>query len=101
MRKLLKTLLVIALVYVVVLIGLLTAMFQRPEVFSSVMAKTPGLVFMVFPFKPMWLYARKGELKVGDEAPYFSLEQFDNKNTVQLSAFRGEKPVVLVFGSYT
>ena len=101
MRKALRILLVIVLVYAVVLIGLFTAMFQRPEVFSSVMAKTPGLVFMVFPFKPMWLYARRGEVKVGDVAPDFSLEQLDNKNTVQLSAFRGEKPVVLVFGSYT
>jgi len=101
MRKLFKTVLVIVLVYVVVLIGLFTAMFQRPEVFSSVMAKTPGLVFMVFPFKPMWLYARRGEVKVGDMAPDFTLEQFDNKNTVQLSALRGQKPVVLVFGSYT
>jgi len=101
MRKLLKTFLVIVLVYVVVLIGLFTAMFQRPEVFSSVMAKTPGMVFMVFPFKPLWLYARRGEVKVGDMAPDFSLEQFDNKNNVQLSALRGQKPVVLVFGSYT
>jgi hypothetical protein len=101
MRKALKAALVIVLAYVIVLIGLFTAMCQRPEVFSSVMAKTPGLVFMVFPFKPMWLYARKGELKVGDQAPDFTLEQLDNNASVQLSAMRGEKPVVLVFGSYT
>jgi peroxiredoxin len=65
------------------------------------MSKTPGLVFLVFPFKPMWLHARDGSLKVGDEAPDFSLENYDKQSTVQLSASRGEKPVVLVFGSYT
>jgi hypothetical protein len=76
-------------------------MCQKPEVFSSVMSKAPNLVFMVFPFRPMWLYARKGQLKVGDQAPDFTLEQFDKKATVQLSSLRGKKPVVLVFGSYT
>jgi hypothetical protein len=29
------------------------------------------------------------------------LESPDHKNTFQLSSMRGEKPVVLVFGSYT
>lgn len=76
-------------------------MCQRPEVFSKVMSKTPGVVFMAFPFKQMWLYAREGSLKVGEQAPDFLLETYDNKATVQLSRFRGEKPVVLVFGSYT
>ncbi len=66
-----------------------------------VMSKTPNLVFLVFPFKPMWLYARRGELKINDEAPDFSLETYDKKTRVQLSASRGTKPVVLVFGSYT
>jgi|SRR5215471_9805211 len=101
MRKLFKALLVVIVAYVVALIGLFTAMCQRPEVFSSVMSKTPGLAFLVFPFKPMWLYARKGELKVGDQAPDFSLEQLEKKTTFQLSSLLGEKPVVLVFGSYT
>jgi hypothetical protein len=101
MRRVLKTVLVLGLVYLFALIGLFTAMCQTPEVFSTVMSKTPNLVFLVFPFKPMWLYARKGELRVGEQAPDFSLEQFDKKATVQLSALKGKKPVVLVFGSYT
>jgi peroxiredoxin len=49
----------------------------------------------------MWLSARKGNLNVGDEAPDFSLETYDNRSRVQLSDFKGKKPVVLVFGSYT
>ncbi len=65
------------------------------------MSRTPNLVFLVFPFKPLWLYARRGKLRVGDEAPDFSLERQDKSATVTLSASRGKKPVVLVFGSYT
>jgi hypothetical protein len=101
MRKMLKTALVLFLTYSIALIGFFTAMCQSPEVFSKIMSKTPNLVFLVFPFKPMWLNARRGELKVGDEAPDFSLERQDKSATVQLSASRGKKPVVLIFGSYT
>jgi len=56
---------------------------------------------MVVPFKPMWLHAREGKLKIGDQAPDFSLETYDKQSTVRLSASRGQKPVILVFGSYT
>lgn len=101
MRKVLKTALVLFLTYTFALIGFFTAMCQRPEVFSRVMSRTPNLVFLVFPFKPLWLYARTGKLKIGDEAPDFSLERQDKSATVKLSASRGKKPVVLVFGSYT
>jgi peroxiredoxin len=45
--------------------------------------------------------ARKGQLDVGDLAPDFSLDTPDHKSTFQLSSMRGQKPVVLVFGSYT
>ena len=101
MRKLFKTALVVFLAYSIALVGFFTAMCQKPEVFSGIMSRAPNLVFLVFPFKPMWLYARRGELRVGDHAPDFSLEQYDRKATIQLSALRGRKPVVLVFGSYT
>ena len=40
-------------------------------------------------------------LKVGDLAPDFTLPDLAGKNTVTLSNFRGKKPVVLIFGSYT
>ena len=40
-------------------------------------------------------------LKVGDIAPDFTLQDPTGKRTVTLSQFRGKKPVVLIFGSYT
>jgi hypothetical protein len=39
--------------------------------------------------------------KVGDAAPEFSLSTLDGKQTVNLSQHKGDKPVVLVFGSFT
>ena len=44
---------------------------------------------------------REGSLRTGDAAPDFSLDTHDRKQRFSLSSFRGEKPVVLVFGSYT
>jgi hypothetical protein len=38
---------------------------------------------------------------VGQPAPNFTLKTHDGKREVTLSAFRGKKPVVLVFGSFT
>lgn len=101
MRKILKAALILLLTYSLMLVGFYTVMCQRPEVFSSFMSKTPTIVFLLFPFKSMWLSARAGHLKVGDEAPDFSLETYDKNSRVQLSDFRGKKPIVLVFGSYT
>jgi peroxiredoxin len=40
-------------------------------------------------------------LKVGDEAPDFTLETYERNDRITLSSFRGHKPVVLIFGSYT
>ncbi len=39
--------------------------------------------------------------KAGDLAPDFTLYDIDGKDAVTLSDFRGEKPVALVFGSFT
>ncbi len=41
------------------------------------------------------------QLKVGSPAPDFKLKTADGKREVQLSSFKGKRPVVLVFGSYT
>ena len=77
-------------------------MRQPPEDFARVMAKMPGpVVFMLFPFETFWLQARAGTLHIGDSAPDFSLQNLDHTGTVQLSALNSQKPVVLVFGSYT
>ena len=39
--------------------------------------------------------------KVGDLAPDFELSDSNGENPVRLSEFRGQKPVALVFGSFT
>ncbi len=39
--------------------------------------------------------------KVGDMAPDFELHDVNGQNPVRLSDFRGQKPVALVFGSFT
>jgi Cu/Ag efflux protein CusF len=40
-------------------------------------------------------------LAVGDDAPDFTLPTPDGKSEVKLSSFRGKRPVVLVFSSFT
>lgn len=43
-----------------------------------------------------------GAPKVGDVAPRFSLKMLDDDSKkVELASYRGKKPVVLFFGSYT
>ena len=44
---------------------------------------------------------RQTNLKVGDMAPDFTLPDLTGKNEITLSSFRGKKPVVLIFASYT
>lgn len=39
--------------------------------------------------------------KMGEPAPSFTLITKDGKSTVSLSSYRGKRPVVLIFGSYT
>ena len=40
-------------------------------------------------------------LAVGQNAPDFALRLLNGEEMIKLSDFRGKKPVVLVFGSYT
>ena len=65
------------------------------------MAKIQYPVFMLLPFERLWDSARSGTLRPGDAAPDFRLSTVDKSSDVTLSSFRGVKPVVLVFGSYT
>jgi hypothetical protein len=39
--------------------------------------------------------------RAGDLAPDFELSDVDGANPVRLSSFKGEKPVALIFGSFT
>ena len=41
------------------------------------------------------------KVKLGDPAPDFALPDPSGKKEVRLSSFKGQKPVVLVFGSCT
>jgi len=78
------------------------AMHEPPEEFGRVMMKLPGPVpFLLFPFETMWLRARAGTLHIGDPAPNFTLTKVDKSAQVELSALNQQKPVVLIFGSYT
>ncbi len=76
-------------------------MCQPPERFAGAIAKLPGPAFLLFPFQTMWFRARAGSLSVGELAPDFRLRTLDKSGEVSLASFRGVKPVVLVFGSYT
>ena len=44
---------------------------------------------------------KEGILKVGDRAPDVALVSLDGRTPVRLSEHFGEKPLILVFGSYT
>jgi hypothetical protein len=87
--------------YVALTALLFGVMLQSPDRFAATMKHVPWPVFAALPFKPLWQVARAGQVRVGDMAPDFSLESPDHKSSFQLSSLRGEKPVVLVFGSYT
>jgi hypothetical protein len=39
--------------------------------------------------------------EIGSDAPDFKLPRLGSAEHVQLSSFRGQKPVALIFGSYT
>ncbi len=39
--------------------------------------------------------------KIGDMAPYFALKAREGDATTRLSQFRDDRPVVLIFGSWT
>ena len=88
-------------VYAVLTAALFAVMLQSPDRFAATMKHVPWPAFVALPFKPLWNIARRGQVNVGDMAPDFSLESPDHKASFQLSSLRGQRPVVLVFGSYT
>ena len=81
--------------------GIYWAMTRPPDTFGQIMKHVPVPFMIVLPFETLWMRARAGVLQTGDSAPDFRLPTLDHKDTVQLSSFRGSRPVVLVFGSYT
>ena len=81
--------------------ALYAAMRQPPETFGRIMSHVPPVAMAVLPFKPLWMSARSGHLQVGAPAPDFALPMLKGDRTVTLSTEYRQKPVVLVFGSYT
>lgn len=91
----------VLLAYLTLCAALYGAMRQTPDLFGRVMMKVPAPIGRILPFETLWMRARAGSLKPGDLAPDFTLRLLDRTETVRLSSFRGSRPVVLVFGSYT
>jgi hypothetical protein len=88
--------------YVLLFAAVMGAMLQPPARFGQFMKRMPGaLVWGILPASRMWLWARRGEIQEGGPAPDFALASHDRSRRVTLSSYRGDRPVVLVFGSYT
>jgi len=77
------------------------AMHQPPEVFGHVMAKMPMPAYFVLPFETLWMRARHGQLNVGDAAPGLVVKKLEDHSPTDLATLWADRPVVLVFGSYT
>ena len=101
LRIVVSLVIVLGALYGLLVAGVYWAMTQPPERFGGVMKHVPGPLMAVLPFRPLWMSARAGDLEPGDPAPDFVLPLRDNSGEVRLSDFRGERPVVLIFGSYT
>ncbi len=100
-RLLLRVAVVLVAAHLTASAGLYWAMTRPPDFFGRVMAHVPLPMMLVLPFETLWMHARAGALLPGGEAPDFRLPTLDGREMVQLSSFRGVRPVVLVFGSYT
>jgi hypothetical protein len=91
----------VALLWALASAALYAAMSQTPERFGAIMSRVPMFAMIVLPFKPLWMSARAGNLAVGDPAPDFALPVLHGDRVVKLSEEIRQKPVVLIFGSYT
>ncbi len=96
-----KTVASLVVLYSLMLGAFYYAMEQPPETFSRGMMHIGPAPFLLFPFETMWKHARDGALQAGQPAPDFRLPLLDGSGSVELSSFRANRPVVLIFGSYT
>lgn len=88
-----------AAAYALLLPGMFATTSQPPRRFGRFVRRFPMPLMLLVPFVAMWNAARRGRVEVGDEAPDFAPPTVDRSSTVRLSSFRGQRPVVLVFGS--
>lgn len=91
----------VAILWALASAALYAAMRQPPDRFGAIMSHVPTVAMIVLPCKPLWMSARAGHLAVGDPAPDFALPMLHGDRVVRLSEEIRQKPVVLVFGSYT
>ena len=84
--------------YAALLFSVNHAMHRSPAEFGRFMTRCPHSTAST---RTMWTRARAGHLNVGDPAPDFTLATLDKSAHVSLASLRNDKPVVLVFGSYT
>jgi hypothetical protein len=92
----------VVVAYLLLVAAVTAAMLQPPARFGQIMRYVPApLVWGVLPGPRLWLWARRGALAEGQQAPDFTLPTADRTGRVTLSSHRGQRPVVLVFGSYT
>lgn len=102
MKWLLRGAIALGACYVILFGAVAAAMHQPPERFGLFMKRMPqALVWGALPASRMWLWARRGTLVEGEQAPDFTLASQNQRERVTLSSHRGHRPVVLVFGSYT
>ncbi len=102
MKWLLRATVLLVVAYIFLAGAVAAAMLQPPERFGQIMRYVPApLVWGVLPGPRIWLWARQGALAEGERAPDFTLPTYDHKGSVTLSSHRGQRPVVLIFGSYT
>jgi hypothetical protein len=102
MKWLLRIILVSIAGYICLAAAVTAAMLQPPARFGQIMRYVPApLVWGVLPGPRIWMWARQGALAEGDRAPDFTLPTADRAASVTLSSHRGQRPVVLIFGSYT
>ena len=102
MKWLFRIVVVLVAIYLILFGMVAFTMTRPPEQFGQIMKHLPmPVVWGLVPGPKIWMWARQGKLNEGDLAPDFTLGNQDGKERVSLSSFRGQKPVVLVFGSYT
>jgi hypothetical protein len=102
-KWILRGVIALGIVYGLLFAAVAIAMVQPPERFGAFMKRVPApVVWGGLPARQMWLWARRGALAEGDLAPDFNLRTTqDRARRVSLSSHREQRPVVLVFGSYT
>lgn len=102
MKWLVRAAVVLVVGYILLAGAVTAAMLQPPARFGQIMRFVPApVVWGLLPGPRIWMWARSGALAQGQQAPDFTLPTSDRKGSVTLSSHRGQRPVVLVFGSYT